>query len=125
MPAGIGLLHIQLDERPRQLLAFPRCRRLAGAEADDRIVHADRLTGLHADIAGDAIALVEEAEHRDPLGHRGHADLLAGAGVRTGELDPIAIFAIPPALAGGRHQQPEDCAGRKEALHAQSGVQAW
>ncbi|KQN91587.1 hypothetical protein ASE90_01940 [Sphingomonas sp. Leaf67] len=52
------------------MLLLPRRGALAGTQADDHITDARRLTGLERQVAGFAVALVEQADHRDPLGHR-------------------------------------------------------
>jgi hypothetical protein len=119
----VGLLDIELDERPGQRRRLPRRGRLARAQADDDIADAQRLARLHRQVADDAIALVEQSDHRDALGHRRLADMLKhrpGAGVDH----RLALILLGGAIAareqhrgGGDHQ-----AG---ARHAYSGVHAW
>jgi len=60
-PAAVGLLHVQLDERPGQPLILPRRTGFAGAQADDRVLDLERLARLQGQIADDAVALVEKA----------------------------------------------------------------
>jgi len=74
LPAAIGLLHVQLDKRSRQPLIFPRRAGFAGAQADDRVLDLQGLARLQGQVADDAVALVEKAQHRDSLGHRRHAN---------------------------------------------------
>lgn len=62
--------HDQLDEGSGFLRAFPLGGALAGAQADDRAANADAFAGLERHIAHEAVALVEEAEHRNPFFHR-------------------------------------------------------
>jgi hypothetical protein len=121
-PILVRPLHVDLDEGARQLLAFPRRRRLAGAQADDDVLDADRLPRLQSQILDDAVALVEQAEHGDALGHRRHARLVGG---RLGNLDGdgIAFRRLVIALAAaGKRGQP----GQQECrpLHYSPGVQA-
>lgn len=61
--------HVKLDERAGELLDFPRRRRLAGPQPDDDVAHANRLARLELKILRDAVALVEQTENRDALGH--------------------------------------------------------
>jgi hypothetical protein len=94
-----------LEEGAGELLILPGRGRLAGAQANDRILHADRHSGLHPQIADDAVALVEKADDRDPVLHRGNANLLSGAGTRLGKLDPVALVPLVlAALAAGREK---------------------
>jgi hypothetical protein len=67
---SLGIAHVELDERTCQLLHFPRRGSLAGAQPNDHIAIADRLAGPQLDVAGDAVSLVEQPEHRNPLRHR-------------------------------------------------------
>jgi hypothetical protein len=70
LPLLVGPLDIELDESPGQGLRFPWRRFLAGTQAHDRILDPHRLSRLQREVANDAVALVEKAEHRDPLRHR-------------------------------------------------------
>jgi len=63
-------LHIELDESAGQRLRFPGSDRLARAQPHHHIAEAQGLPRLHRQIAFNAVALVEQADHRDPLGHR-------------------------------------------------------
>lgn len=71
----VGLLHVHLDESAGQFFHFPRRRRFARAEADDDVLPANRLTRTKSDVLNDPVALVEDAEHGDALGHRRHSAL--------------------------------------------------
>jgi hypothetical protein len=76
-PAGKGAppfsiraaAYVELNESAGFLHIFPRGGRFAGLEPHDRIAYAQRLARLHLKIAGEAVALVEQAHHRDPLRH--------------------------------------------------------
>jgi len=101
-----------LEEGAGELFILPWRGRLAGAQANDRILHADRHSRLHPEIADDAVALVQKADHRDPVLHGCDADLLSGAGTRLGKLDPVALVLVLATLAAGREKQPEQRTGR-------------
>jgi hypothetical protein len=67
LPAG--LFDVELDERPGEPLIFPRRGGVARPQPHHRVADANRLAGLERDVADDAVALVEQTEHRDPLAH--------------------------------------------------------
>jgi len=71
LPALVELRDIELHKGAGIMFLLPGRGLLAGAQADDHIADPRRLAGLERDIAGDAVALVEQAEHRDALRHRG------------------------------------------------------
>ncbi|WP_371262860.1 hypothetical protein [Sphingomonas sp. OV641] len=124
---------------------LPRGGTLAGAQTHHRVPHTQRLPRLHGEIAADAVALVEQADHGAALRHgraagihrrcialhrhdigrrivvRGVGHLLAGRGPR------IVTIAAKPARALPR-TNPKQCgngkrAGRDRRLHA-SGLHA-
>jgi len=66
----IRAAHVHLHEGTGQLLGLPGGGFFAGAQAHDDISDADRLAGFQRQVTGYAVALVEQADHRDPLGHR-------------------------------------------------------
>jgi hypothetical protein len=70
LPRAAWLLYVELDEGTGEPLILPRRGRVARAQADHRVAEANRLAGFQRDVADDAVALVEQPEHRDPLGHR-------------------------------------------------------
>ena len=102
-----------MEEGAGELFILPWRGRLAGAQANDRILHADRHSRLHPEIADDSVALVQKADHRDPVLHGCDADLLSGAGTRLGKLDPVALVVVLATLASGREKQPEQRTGRR------------
>jgi len=67
------VLHRQLHERARLGRIFPRRRLLACAQPHDRAAHPRGIAGLHFEIADEAVALVEQADDGDAIGHRGRA----------------------------------------------------
>jgi len=101
-----------LQESASQLFILPRRSRFTSAQADDHILYANRHSGLHPEIADDAVALIEQADHRDPVLHRCNADLLPGTGGSLGKLDPVALVLVLAALATGREKQREQHTGR-------------
>jgi hypothetical protein len=112
-PARIRLLDVHLDERAGQFLILPRRGGFAGPEAHDDAIPAGRLAGLQTDVANDPVALVEEAEDGNAISHRGHARLLARAGVRALRRSAVRLFCaliLLPAAAA-REKQPDCSAG--------------
>jgi hypothetical protein len=75
LPRLVRLANVELDERAGQLLLFPWSGLLARAKADDRVLPAHRLAGAESDVLDDAVALVEDPENRNALGHRGYPAL--------------------------------------------------
>ena len=106
MPSLVWPLHVELEEGAGQLLQLPGRGRLAGAQPDDRVADPDRLAGPHGEIADDAVALVEQPNHRDPLRHRrdlggigGGSALVYGSG--GGILIRPILLSVAVAAAGG------------------------
>jgi len=64
-----ALKHVELDEGAGFAVHFPGRRGLAGAQSHHGIADAQRFAGLQRQRAGDAVALVEQADLRDPLRH--------------------------------------------------------
>jgi hypothetical protein len=119
-PPPVRLLDVELDEGARQFLFLPRRGRLAGAEANDHVLPADRLAGVQRDVLDDPVALVEDAEDRNALRHRRHSALARGGrgdGLRG--RDGILLFG---ALAA-RRQRKRDQHGCGKGAHAYSGIQ--
>jgi hypothetical protein len=108
-----GAAHVELHEGAGFLHIFPWRGGFAGLQADDRIPRAQRLAGLHFEFSGDAIALVEQADHRLPLVHRcagerrgfGIADLLPFYADRAGAIFRRHVVAAAPCQ---QHRQGED-----------------
>jgi hypothetical protein len=123
-PFLVGALHVQLEKRACQFLLLPRSGRLAGAQANDRIAGPDRLPRLHPQIVDDSVALVEEADDRDPVLHRSEAGLVAFenlACVRGLELLLVGGLLLPARRQ--RHSQRDSDAPRN--AHSYSGFQGW
>jgi hypothetical protein len=69
-PFGIGAARIDLNEGTGILLLLPWRGAFAGAQPDDDIADPNRLARLQRQVAGLAVALVQQADHRHPLRHR-------------------------------------------------------
>jgi hypothetical protein len=121
VPALVGLLHVDLDERAGQLLLFPRRGRLARPQPYDDVLPAHRLAGVERDILDDAVALVEDAEHGDALRHRRHAALAVGGrgGLPRRRQGLVGRLAALPA----RGERKRSDQGYDGCLHAYSGIQ--
>jgi hypothetical protein len=125
-----GFAHVELDEGAGQLLHFPGRARLAGAQTDDHVADPYRLARPQGQVARNAVALVEQSQHRDALRHRGGAGRLASHGLRDvdgvglrfrGVLPVLLLGAAGPAGAKGEQRRQRQDLGRPG--HAQSGVQ--
>jgi hypothetical protein len=112
-----------LQECPRQLLVFPGRGRLARAEADDRIADLHRLPRLQSQVADDSVALVEQSDDGDALGHRRDARLLARCKLR-GLGIALLYRGLLILAAAATKQQHRQCNTRDEAAHVYSGFQA-
>jgi len=128
---ALGVGDVELDEGAGQLLDLPRRGRLAGAQPHDRVADPKRLARLHRQVALDAVALVEEADHRDALRHRSRSRRLAGH--RLGHVDGLDLgsglaVALPLGRArrpaGGEHGGQAKQGSGGGAAHASSGVHA-
>ena len=98
MPGAVALLDIELQEGAGQGLRLPRRGRLAGPQPDDGIADSDRLARPEREIADDAVALVEEADHGDALRHRSHARQVC-RDLRQADVDGIGnAFLLLPLL---------------------------
>jgi len=124
--------HVELHEGAGQLLDLPRRGRLAGAQPHDHVADAHRLAGPQGQVAPEAVALVEQADHRDPLRHRRRA----GRELRhcLGDVDRLVLdfgaalligLVRAPGGTGGKRKQRREAGAKGGAAHRdQSGVQA-
>jgi len=117
-------LHHDLDESTGLGRLLPWRGALAGRETHDDVADAALLAGLELDVTRDVVALVEQAEHRDPLGHR-RADAARrgdgrGGAQLLGNVGRFGFLLRRLVVAGGK--QDEHGCGRKQS-HA-SGVHA-
>jgi len=123
VPGAIGLLDVDLDERAGELLQLPRRSRFAGAQAHDHVLPPHRLAGVKRNRLDDAVALVEDAERRNPLTHRGDAGLIDAR--RRGGVHDHRLGIVLLAIAGaGGERERQDGQGNA-GLHAYSGFQGW
>ena len=84
------------------------------------------MAGLQTDVPYDPVALVENAQNRDALRHRGDARLLPGTDARPLCARAVTLLgALFLATAAGDGDGEQRCHGgcRDEPDHAQSGVQ--
>lgn len=123
-PIAVRTLDVELDERPGEPLGLPRRSRIAGAKPDQRILGADRLAGLEREIADDTIALVEQGDHRHPLGHRCHPGGVDRRRQRFGGDLIVDRSLVRLAIAAADHQAKRSQPEATAAAHAWSGVQA-
>lgn len=93
-PIGWSIVDQKLDKGALFGGQFPRCRSLARPQADDRASDADRLARPEFKVAGETVALVEEAERGDAFRHR-RSDLLGH------RCDQITIGCGNLSLFGG------------------------
>jgi hypothetical protein len=118
----LRVAHVQLDERARQFLHFPWRGGFAGAQADDHITRANRLAGTQFEFLGDAVALVEQPDHRHPLRHRSCAWRHLRDGLRDVDCFrlrfrrnlALGLGLRDVAVAGGEHRQANE---ESELLH--------
>jgi hypothetical protein len=129
-PEGLRarIADVDLDEGAGQLLHLPGGGRLAGAQPDDDVAGADRLARMQREFAHLAVALVEQAQHRDALRHRRGPRRLLGdrlGHVHGLDLLLILLILLDRALrrAGAEGEQGRESWDRAAAGHAQSGVQ--
>lgn len=118
-------LNGQLDEGAGFGRILPRCGLFAGAQAHDRPADAQTVAGLHLQLADQPVALVEQADHRDALFHRGRAfdaaDFLAHrfglAELRARLAGAFAVTAAITRRERGRHEQRRQRDAREDGLH--------
>jgi hypothetical protein len=110
-----------LDKGPGQLLRLPWRGGFAGFQADGDVLDPHRLPRLQGQVANDAVALVEQAQDRHPLGHRSHARLV---GRRARDLDGQRLIAgLFGFFAAGHDGQQNQQRGARP-IHAYSGFHA-
>jgi hypothetical protein len=116
-------LPVDLHKRTGQLFRLPRRGRLAGAQPDRHILDPHCLARPEREVADDAIALVQQAQHGDPLGHRRDAGLF-GRRARHIDCDRLVFSSLIAGAATARGRQQGK---RKEGGgtgHAYSGFHA-
>ena len=112
---AVGAAHVQLHEGAGQLLDLPGCGGLAGAQAHDHVANPDRLARPQGQVPPQPVALVEQADHGDPLGHRcrprgelrdrlGNVD---GLVLDFGLALPVGLVRAPGRAGGERERRRE------------------
>jgi hypothetical protein len=119
-PALVRPFDVELDEGTGQLLGLPRRGCFTRPQADDGVLDPDRLAGPERQVADNPVALVEQAEHRHPLAHRGRPARL-GIGRQGDVVDRFVGRRILAAAAGCPGKRRGKNKGEARA-HAPSGV---
>jgi hypothetical protein len=133
-PFAVGTAsHIQLHEGPGFLHIFPWRAGFAGLKPHDRVAHPQRFARFHRQVAGQAVALVEQADHCRALCHR-----RAGQGGGFTRPDRRPLHPDRAGLVGGGHitvatsgqrqqrraKQDRQASPRRTADHDASGLHA-
>jgi hypothetical protein len=95
------ILHRQLHERAGFRRVFPGRGLLARTQPDDRAPDARRFAGLHFEFADQPVPLIEQADNRDALRHRGRA------------LDAADFLRDAFGFGDGRHRRAAIALGRR------------
>ncbi|EXS71409.1 hypothetical protein BF95_03840 [Sphingobium sp. Ant17] len=133
-PFAIGAAaHVELHEGAGVLHIFPRRAGFAGLQAHDGVAHPHGLARFQGQVAGQAVAFIEQADDRATIRHRRtrQARCVTRPDWRTLHLDRPGLvrdrhFAI---AAGGEREQrgaDQDRRGqaRRTADHDASGLHA-
>jgi len=141
-PDPVGTAHVHLHERAGQLILLPGRGAFTGAQPQHHVTGALGIARSHRHVATFAIALVEQADHRDALRHRRHARRGGDSAVRIDRLDVAARRfgqdLLDPVTAGQRraavligapaepaaNRQRHGHQGRGDPANHPSGVQA-
>jgi len=107
-----GRAHIELNEGACFLHIFPGRACFAGLQADDRVAGPERFARLHLEVAGQAVALVEEADDGFPLGHRRAGEgRIAFCGLDRRPFDPygaaLIVCRCVAVTAAGQRQRKQ------------------
>jgi len=105
--------HVELNESAGFRDIFPRRGGLAGLQADDCIAHAQRFARLHGQVAGQAVALVEQADDGGALGHggAGHHVVAGGANRRSFNLHRAGLICGRQLIVATCRQRQRQRAG--------------
>jgi hypothetical protein len=117
-------LPVNLNKGSRELFGFPRRARFAGLQTHRDVLDPHRLAGTQGQVADDAIALVQQTQHRNPLRHRRHAGNISGG---AGNVDRNRLIPFPFELAGAiaaRKQENRNGKEDQRPRHAYSGFHA-
>ncbi|PNQ03218.1 hypothetical protein A8G00_12425 [Sphingobium sp. SA916] len=126
-----GAAHVELNEGAGFLHIFPGRRGFAGLQPNNGIAHAQRFARFHRQVGGDAVALVEQADHRHPLVHRraGEGRLVAIADLLPLDADRTALVLRRQIVAAATGQYQGAAENRQETSrraphHDASGLHA-
>jgi hypothetical protein len=117
VPFLVELEHIDLDKGAGKLVSFPGRGLVAGAQAHDHIADPHRLAGLQLELAGLAIALVEQAEHRDAVLHRRRRGVVHRLAVAP---DGDHVGRLTRRVAGGDDFVTDTVVGRPATARARA-----
>jgi hypothetical protein len=123
-PLLVAALHVDLDESARELFLLPRSGCLASLQPDEQVLPASRLAGPERNVADQAIALVEEADDGDPVGHRSDSGLGIGRSRSRRRLVRAGVVTLVPLSASGEEGGKPD-RQRRSAHRFYSGIQGW
>ena len=116
-------MNFQLQKSPGQLFVFPRRGRLTGTKPNDGITDLDGLARLQGQVPDDSVALVQQADNSNPVGHGRNPCLLTRRKRRllgAARLTRLLLILLPAAA----EQQPCKSDARSEGAHFYSGFQA-
>jgi hypothetical protein len=113
-------LDVNLDEGAGQLLFLPWRGGLAGAQPDDHVFPAHRLSWVQRYVLDDSVALVEDSKHRDALRHRRDP---AFSIRRRSNLPPRGCGGILFGAPATRGQGERDQQRSRRRTHVYSGIQ--
>jgi len=116
-------LPVDLDECAGQLLRFPGRAGFASAQPYSHVLDSHCLARTKREVADDAVALVEQAQHGDSLGH-GRYPRLVGRGARHVDRDRLVFSSFVAAAATARGQQQGKRKEGATTSHAYSGFHA-
>jgi hypothetical protein len=119
LPRLVGPLNVDLDERAGELVLLPRRGGFAGPQMHGDVFPPRRLTGMEGDILDDAVALVENGEHRNALGHRRDTGLVRARSRAVAGARPRRILL---GAAAARGQRERDHQRRCDPRHVYSGI---
>jgi hypothetical protein len=113
-------MDVDLDEGAGELFRLPRRGGLARAQTNDHVLPAHRLPRLERHVLNDAVALVEDSEHRNPLRHRRDPTLARGRRRRVRRCRREPVFLLCALPTGGKRQRHDQrCSERP---HVYSGI---
>ena len=114
-PLLVGILKIDLNKSAGPRIGLPWCGRIAGAQAHDEIIRdLERVPRLHLKLAHLAVALVEQSDGGDALGHwRCMRFDRISLGCVAGHVSDVRT--VPAIVLRGRN--PKRAANQREPAH--------